>query len=213
MLKRSLVFIGLLFTALSVHAEDEARYVEGVHYQVLSTPLKTSFRGDEIGEIMEFFSYGCIHCFNLEPALNRFLAEKPDNIRFTGVPVMFNERQQPEVRAYYVQKTLKLGPEAHQAIFDAIHKDRKSLRSDKQFAKFFADELGVSEEKYMQTAYSFGVDPQVQKSVYLTGASGIGGTPSIIANGKYLIDSGAVGGNEMALYAAKWLIERDAAEQ
>ena len=124
---------------------------------------------------------------------------------------MFNERQEPEVRAYYVLKTLKLGEAAHQAIFDAIHKERKSLRTDKQFAKFFADNLGVTEDKYMQTAYSFGVDPLVKKSIYLTGNSGIGGTPSIIANGKYLIDSGAVGGNEMALYAAKWLIERDAA--
>ena len=211
MLKRSFVFLSLLLTVFAVQAEDEARFVEGVHYQVLSTPLKTTYRGDEIGEIMEFFSYGCIHCFNLEPALNRFLDEKPDNIRFTGVPVMFNTRQEPEVRAYYVKKALKLGPDAHQAIFDAIHKSRISLRTDKQFAKFFEDKLGVSEEKYLQTAYSFGVDPMVEKSVYLTGASGIGGTPSIIANGKYLIDSGAVGGNEMALYAAKWLIERDAA--
>lgn len=213
MFKRTLMFCCAFLVALSIQAEENPRFVEGQHYQVLSTPLKTSYRGSEVGEIMEFFSYGCIHCYNLEPAIARFLADKPENIRFTGVPVMFNERQEPEVRAYYVQQTLKLGDEAHQAIFSAIHKDRVSLRTDKQFAKFFADNLGVSEDKYMQTAYSFGVDPLVKKSIYLTGTSGIGGTPSIVANGKYLIDSGAVGGNEMALYAAKWLVERDAAAQ
>lgn len=210
MLKRIIALSFVVLAAFTAHAEDEQRYIEGVHYTTLSTPLKTTFRGEEIGEIMEFFSYGCIHCYNLEPAIGRFLDEKPDNIRFTGVPVMFNERQAPEVRAYYVIKTLKLGDEAHAAVFDAIHKKRVSLRTDKQFAKFF-EQFGVSEDKYMATAYSFGVDPLVKRSIYLTGGSGIGGTPSIMANGKYLIDSGKVGGNEMALYVAKWLVERDAA--
>jgi thiol:disulfide interchange protein DsbA len=209
MLKRTLVFCFIIFTAFAAHAEEE-RYVEGVHYTTLVTPLKTSFRGEEIGEIMEFFSYGCIHCYNFEPSVERFMSEKPENIRFSAIPVMFNERQAPEVRAYYVIQTLKLGSEAHAAVFKAIHKDRKSLRTDAQFAKFF-ETLGVSKDKYMATAYSFGVDPLVKRSIYLTGNSGISGTPSIMANGKYLIDSGAVGGNEMALYVAKWLVERDAA--
>lgn len=205
-MKKALISGLLALFAFAVYAE-EPRYQEGVHYQRLSTPLKTSFRGDEIGEIMEFFSYNCIHCFNLEPAVERFLEEKPDNIRFTPVPVMFNERQAPEVRAYYVLKTLKLDKSAHRAIYDAIHRDRQSLRTDKQFAKFFEKNFGVDEDKYMATAYSFAVDPQVNRSVVMTGTSGIGGTPSIIVNGQYLIDSRAVGGNEMALYAAKWLVE------
>lgn len=211
MLKRIIAACFVVLAPFAAQAEEE-RYIEGVHYTTLPTPLQTTFRGEEIGEIMEFFSYGCIHCANLEPAIARFLAEKPENIRFTGVPVMFNERQAPEVRAYYVIKTLRLGDEAHQAVFKAIHNERKSLRSDAQFAKFFT-QFGVSEDKYMATAYSFGVDPLVKKSIYLTGGSGIGGTPSIMANGKYLIDSNKVGGNEMALYVAKWLIERDAAAQ
>ena len=212
MLKRALVLCFVTLTAFAACAEETPRYVEGKHYTVLNTPLKTNHRGDEIGEIIEFFSYGCIHCYNFEPAVDRFLAEKPDNIRFTQVPVMFNERQAPEVRAYYVILTKKLGHDAHKAVFDAIHKNRKSLRTDKAFAKFFADNFDMTEDQYMATAYSFGVDPMVNKSIYYTGNSGIGGTPTIMANGKYLIDSSAVGGNEMALYVAKWLVERDAAQ-
>lgn len=210
MLQRALALLLMVFAIAGAQAEE--RYVEGQHYTVLEEPLKTSFRGDEIGEIVEFFSYNCIHCYNFEGPVKRFLAEKPDNIRFTQIPVMFNERQAPEVRAYYVAKTLKLGDEANEKIFTAIHKNRKSLRTDKQFASFFEDELGVDEEKYMATAYSFGVDPQVNRSIYMTGNSRIGGTPTVMANGKYIIDSGAVGGNEMALYVAKWLVERDAAQ-
>lgn len=210
MLKRTLTLCLIALSSFAALAEEESRYQEGVHYTVLSTPLTTSYRGEEIGEIMEFFSYSCIHCYNVEPAIERFVDEKPDNIRFTQIPVMFNPRNEPEVRAYYVGQILKIGEQANRVIFNTIHKERQALRSDAQFARLFAEKLGVSEDKYMATAYSFGVDPLVQKSIQLTGAARIAGTPTVIANGKYVIDSGAVGGNEMALYAAKYLVEQDA---
>lgn len=208
MIKKLFITSLFILTAGMSQAED-AKFIEGEHYTVLPKALQTSYRGDEIGEIMEFFSYACIHCFNLEPGVVRFLNEKPDNIRFTPVPVMFNERQTPEVRAYYVLRSLQLGDEAHQAIFNAIHRDRKSLRTDAAFASFFDSEFGIDKDRYMKEAYSFGVNAKVKTSVILTGTSGIGGTPSIIVNGKYQINSGAVGGNELALYAAQWLVEND----
>lgn len=210
MFKRAIALCLLSLTAFVACAEEAPRYQEGVHYTVINTPLKTNHRGEEIGEIVEFFSYGCIHCYNFEPAVDRFMEEKPDNIRFTQIPVMFNTRQAPEVRAYYVIQTKRLGHDAHQAVFNAIHRDRKSLRTDKAFAKFFEDNFDLSEDDYMSAAYSFAVDPMVNKSIYYTGNSGIGGTPTIMANGKYLINSSAVGGNEVALYVAQWLVERDA---
>ena len=211
MLKRSVSILLLMLTAVFVQAA-EPRFVDGTHYQTLATPLKTSYRGAEIGEIMEFFSYGCIHCYNFEPAVARFLAEKPESIRFTRVPVMFNERQAPEVRAYFVVELLKLGTEAHKAIFNEIHEERRPLRTDAQFATFFG-RFNVSEEAYLAHAYSFGVTAKVNTSIYLTGNSNISGTPAIMANGKYLIDSAAVGGNEQSIYAAKWLVEQDALVQ
>lgn len=206
---KTLLTTGLLSLLACFAMAEDPKYVEGTHYTRIATPFKTSFRDAEIGEITEFFSYNCIHCFNFEPALDRFKSVKPDNIRFTAVPVMFNERQAPEVRAYYVLEVLQLKDEAHQKIFNAIHNERRSLRTDSAFAKFFEANLGVTAEEYMKQAYSFGVNAKVNGSVMLTGGSGIGGTPSIAVNGKYLINSRAVGGNEAALYVAQWLVEND----
>jgi len=158
---------------------------------------------------MEFFSYSCIHCANLEPSLQAFKSNLPENIRFSPIPVMFNERQSAEVKAYYASVLLKINDDAHQSIFNEIHVARKALRSDKAFAQFFT-RYGVSEDEYLAMANSFGVAGKVNQSVQLTGNSGIQGTPAIMANGKYLIDSGAVGGNNVALEVAQWLIERDA---
>lgn len=210
MLKRISLTALVLLTAVFSQAAETEKYVEGQHYIVLDKPLKTSYRGEEIGEIMEFFSYACIHCYNLEPGIARYLEQKPDNIRFTKVPVMFNGRQEAEVRAYYTVNTLRLGEEAHAAIYNEIHQKRNRLGTDSQFAKVL-EPFGVTEEKYLATAYSFGVEPRVKAAAILTGQSQIKGTPGIVVNGKYLIESGAVGGNEAALYAAQWLVERDAA--
>ncbi len=207
MFKRAIAASLIIFTACIAYAQDDnERYTEGKHYKAIATPLKTSYRDEEIGELMEFFSYSCIHCFRLEAGVERYLAEKPDNIRFTQVPVMFNERQAPEVRAYYVVEVLNLGGSAHKAIFDYINVQRKPLRTDAQFAQFF-EQFGLSQDDYMKQAYSFAVNAKVNTSIYLTGKSEITGTPSILVNGKYLIDSGAVGGNEVALYAGQWLVE------
>jgi thiol:disulfide interchange protein DsbA len=199
--------LSLSFLSLFAFAED--KWVEGVHYKTLQQPLPTTYSGDEVGEIMEFFSYGCIHCANLEPAAQAFKKSLPDNIRFSPVPVMFNERQSAEVKAYYASVLLKINDEAHQAIFNEFHIARKPMRSDQTFAKFFT-RYGISESDYLKMANSFGVMGKVNQSVQLTGNSGIQGTPAIMANGKYLIDSSAVGGNSVALEVAKWLVERDA---
>lgn len=204
---KPLAALACFFLIATFIQADDGRYVEGQHYRALSSPLKITLRDGEIGEIIEFFSYGCIHCYNLEPAVERFLEEKPDNIRFTRVPVMFNERQAPEVRAYYVLELRKLGEEAHLAIFNAIHRDRRNLRTDEAFASFFEEEFGIPEDQYMRDAYSFAVNAKVNTSIYMTGNSQITGTPSIVANGEYFIDAAAIGSNELALYAAKWVVE------
>jgi thiol:disulfide interchange protein DsbA len=213
MMKKVMAVSMFIFSivSLTAYAEDAPRYEEGKHYTLLNTPLKTSYRGEEIGEIYEFFSFSCIHCYRLEPGVERFLQEKPDNVRFTQVPVVFNERQKPEARAYYVAKLLKL-EEANKAIFDRNFVEKKYLRTDKAFAKFFT-QFGVSEKDYMAKAYSFAVDSMVNNAIRMTGTSEISGTPAIIVNGKYQIDTGASGGNEAALYVAKWLVEHEAQAQ
>ncbi|TCS43846.1 thiol:disulfide interchange protein DsbA/DsbL [Reinekea marinisedimentorum] len=210
MFKRFFVITLLITAASLIHAEDSARYVDGKHYTTLSTPLKTSYRGEEIGEIMEFFSYSCIHCARLEASIPAFLEQKPDNIRFTQVPVVFNEYQKPEVRAYYVVELLGLGETAHIQIFNEINVNRNRMNTDAKFADFFT-RFGISKEEYMKQAYSFAVNAKMNQSIILTRDSQITGTPSVVANGKYRIDSGAVGSNEMALYAAQWVIQNEAA--
>ena len=59
-----IVAAGLVWLMSLVVAERvSGEFIEGEDYLVLEEPRRV--RGDAI-EIMEFFSYGCIHCYSLD---------------------------------------------------------------------------------------------------------------------------------------------------
>ena len=62
--------------------------VEGEDYTLLDTPL-TNQQRDSI-EVIEYFSYRCIHCKNFEPFLEDWLVEIPENVNFARQHVVFS---------------------------------------------------------------------------------------------------------------------------
>jgi len=209
MIKR-LLGAALVVCATLGFAQAE-EYKAGQHYEVLPEKIPTNYRGSEAGEIMEIFSYGCIHCFNLEPFIQSWKQSKPDDIRFTPVPVVFNARQIPEVKAYYAAELLGIQDESHRATFNEVHINRNRLSSDEDFAEFYT-RFGVSEDEYMKMANSFAVNVKVNQAQKVTEMSGVQGTPSLVVNGKYLVTGRTAGGNEKMFDVAVWLIRRDAAQ-
>lgn len=207
MIKR--FFFMMVAMVVAVASQANEQWVDGVHYRTLPNALPTTYSGDQIGEIQEFFSYSCIHCFNFETPIAAFKASMPNNVKFTAIPVFFNERQAPEVKAFYAAQLLNVFDEAHMAIYNEIHVNRRPLRTDQAFAQFF-ERFNVSRDEYTKMISSFAVAGKVNQSAMLSRNSGITGTPSIMANGKYVINASAVGSNEKALEVALWLIQRDA---
>ncbi len=208
MIKRLLGAALLVCAFLGTTQAEE--YKAGQHYLELPEKLPTNYRGEEAGEIMEIFSYSCIHCFNLEPFVQSWKQSKPDDVRFTPVPVLFNNRQIPEVKAFYASQLLKINDESHVPTYNEIHLNRNRLSSDEDFAEFFT-RFGVSEEEYMNMANSFAVNVKVNQARKITEMSQIQGTPSLVVNGKYLVSGRTAGGNEKMFDVALWLIRRDAA--
>jgi thiol:disulfide interchange protein DsbA len=190
----------------SLAAEE---FQAGTHYQVLPEKLPTSYRGAEAGEIMEIFSYSCIHCFNLEPFVAAWKQGKPDDIRFTPVPVIFNSRQIPEAKAYYTGQFLNVIDQSHPSLYNEIHINRNRLSSDDDFAEIFT-RFGIAENEYMEMAGSFAVNSRVSMAQKITQMSQLQGTPSLVVNGKYLISGQMAGGNERMFTVAEWLIRNEA---
>jgi len=156
-------------------------------------------------EIAEFFWYGCIHCYNLEPALEAWVPKLPPDAYFRRIPAAFNERWAHDATIFYAFESLGLLGKLHRPFFDAIHRDK--LRSDNQAAlgEWLAKQ-GVDAKKFEATMKSFGVQSKTKRAAQLTGASRIEGTPSMMVQGRYTISTEQGRSREGLLAAAEGLI-------
>ena len=72
MINRLLLSAVLVFASLAACASEnasEVTYEAGVNYDLINPPLRTA-DADKI-EVVEFFWYGCGHCYNFEPMLGQ----------------------------------------------------------------------------------------------------------------------------------------------
>jgi thiol:disulfide interchange protein DsbA len=151
-------------------------------------------------EVIEFFWYGCPHCYDAEPRVASWLKKQPAEVEFVRVPAIFNPRWAVLGRTYYAMQHLKLGDKEHRALFDAIHRDRKNLNDEASITEFFAT-LGVPEEQFHSAFNDFDVDGKVRRANQMTASYGLEGVPAFIVNGKYRID-GTTAGSEAGMFDA-----------
>jgi thiol:disulfide interchange protein DsbA len=183
---------GLLLTLLAVgsaHAEPWAALAKA---QPTRNPAKV--------EVIEFFWYGCPHCYDAEPRVAGWLKKQPAEVEFVRLPAIFNARWAVLGRAYYAMQHLKLGEKEHRALFDAIHRDRKNLNDEASLVEFFGT-LGVPAEKFREAFNDFDVDGKVRRANQMTAAYGLEGVPAFVVNGKYRID-GSTAGSEAGMFEA-----------
>lgn len=188
-MKRLSVFISLLavsvvFASAQAQSLPEPEFKAGVHYQIINPPQPTN-DASKI-EVVEVFSYVCPHCRNFQPFIEPWSKNVADDVLFRRQPAVFGRPQWATLaRAYYTVEALGNIEEAHQAVFDALHVQRKNLTTDDALAEFFTD-YGISREDYLKTANSFAIETKVKRGITLTKNYGVRGTPSIIVNGKYI---------------------------
>ena len=80
-----------------------SEFREGQHYTRL-VPSQPTIGGADKIEVAEFFWYGCPHCYDLEPTINRWEENKPANVRFVRVPAMWNDVLKLHAQLYYTEK-------------------------------------------------------------------------------------------------------------
>lgn len=181
--------LALLLTTAGVRAEP---WVELAQPQPTRDPAKV--------EVIEFFWYGCSHCYDAEPHVAAWRKKQPAQVEFIRVPAIFNQRWAVLGRAYYAMQQLKLGEDVHKALFEAIHRDRKNLNDEASLSEFFAAQ-GVPREKFREAFNSFDVDGKLGRANQMTRAYGLEGVPAFIVNGKYRVDTTSAG-SEAGMFTA-----------
>ena len=195
--KTVLAFAGLALVATAAGAGAQG-LTEGTNYVRLKNTMPVE-SGKNI-EVIEFFSFGCPHCGELEPMLQGWLKNKPADVTFRRVPVMFQPRWENLARVYYTLEALteeKLIPE----VFLAVHARNTPLWNEKDFLDWVATK-GVDRKKAEELFNSFGINGKVSRAKQLAGAYQIQSVPTIIVDGKFVTGSDRIQGGHAAMPAA-----------
>jgi thiol:disulfide interchange protein DsbA len=146
-------------------------------------PLEAS-TGKKV-EVIEFFYYGCPHCYNLQPALKAWLKSAPADVDFKRMPTVFRESWIPLTRTYYALEAIGVLEKLHDDVFSAVHQQNANL-GDRKLLLDWAGRRGVDTKKLGEAYDSFAVQTKSQRSLQLTRAYGITGTPSVVVGGRYM---------------------------
>lgn len=213
MFKRLMFLVaGLLAVSACGAHEDKAaaaktEWKEGEHYLVLSKPMPPTSGKVEVTEV---FSYACPHCAHFQPYAEQLKAKLPAGATFSYMPVVFNPSWEPLARAYYAAQSLGVLDKTHQALFDALHRDHKPLRTIEDLAGFYAG-FGIDPKNFTSTAQSFVVEGNLSQGRERAVAYQIESTPTLVVNGKYRLDAASAGGQGQAVELALWLVNKELA--
>lgn len=188
------------FAPLS-HAQPDYRTITG-----------TGTAGDpDTVEVIEFFWYGCPHCYNFEPYINEWKKDLPDNVTFRYVPAVFSPKWELHGRAFYAAKFMEVLDQFHDPMFTALHEDNRSLDSKKAIARFVS-ELGIDAQKFVDTMNSFAVDAKIRRARDLQKTYQISGTPSVVIDGTYVTSGSRAGNFERMIEVMSERVEKARAE-
>lgn len=185
----------------------ERSFVEGQHYFRIDPPQPTS-SGERI-EVIEVFSYACIHCATFQPFVAAWQARQPAHVHFAHMPAIFNPEWDLLARIYYTAEVLGILEQTHAATFQRIHGERQPLRNIAQAADFYASLGATDRETFIRTAESFAVNTKHSRARSMVPRYGIEGTPTMIVAGKYRVTGASAGGFEGILQVVDYLVARE----
>ena len=187
----SFLLAACMLAPLAATAQPKFSYTE------LKPALPVETEGGKI-EVIEFFWYGCIHCYNLEPAVEKWEKTLPKDVQFRRVPAVFNDRWAIDASIFYTFEAMGLLDKLHRPFFDAIHRDR--LRTDNKEAVYdWLQKQGVDSKKFDATMKSFGVQSKMRRAAQMTAAYKIDGTPAMAVQGRYTVST-EQGGSQSGMF-------------
>jgi thiol:disulfide interchange protein DsbA len=182
---RRLFAVLILLCATQAQAEVEA----GKDYGLLKSPQAVS--GDKI-EVLEFFYYGCPHCYHFHPQLHAWGKKLPKDVALRYVPVTLWD--EPIARAFFALETMGQIEKLHNDFFEAYNVFKIDLSSEDKITEFVSKH-GVDKAKFSNAYHSFDVDNKVKRTnmileiydVTYHDHKGGSGTPSIVVDGKFKV--------------------------
>lgn len=207
MMKRrdfSLALSGLALASTSLALHAQGKPVGEADYVRINPPLPTT--PGKI-EVIEFFWYGCPHCFAFEPVLGAWVKKLPADVVFRRVPVAFNANFVVHQRLYFALEALGQVEALHGKVFTAMQVERMRLDKDEDVIAFVAKH-GVDRAKFTEAFSSFSVNTKAKQASRLAESYKIDGVPTLGIHGRYTTSGTQAGSLERSLVVADALIQK-----
>jgi protein dithiol oxidoreductase (disulfide-forming) len=155
-------------------------------------------------EIVEFFWYGCPHCYALEAVLKEWLKKLPADVTFKKVHVQFQEVKHQQL--FFTLQAMGKAEELTDKVFAGIHVEKNRLDTPAKMADYLAP-LGVNKADFLKTFDSFGVRTAQGRATKMSETFKVDGVPAFAVNGKYYTAPGMAGNNVNAIKVVEYLID------
>ncbi len=178
----------------------------GVNFKTTKNIIPTESK-DKI-EVVELFWYGCIHCFNLDPYLDKWADNLPKDVTFRRIPAIPRKDWIESAKAYYALETLGVVNKLHEKLFDAIHKEKSLKHNDTRALIKWIAVNGKLDIKDVESAFnSFSMKAKLSRSYKIFKSAGATGVPTMIIDGKYFTSSTMAGGEQNAIDIMNFIIK------
>lgn len=149
-------------------------------------PALVSDNQDKI-EVIEFFSYACPHCNELNSTLKLWTAKLPGDVSFRKIAVGFgNPFYQMMAKLFYALEAMGESKRIEDAVFEAIHSKGVKFSDEMKISSWVATQ-GVDGKEFSANFRSFAVSSQAKRADMLVGKANIQGVPSVLIDGRYLV--------------------------
>jgi len=197
--------------AMSSRAFAQKALQAGKDFRVINPPRPTE-SGDRI-EVLEFFSYGCPHCHELEPVVEAWLKQLPKDVQFRRIPITFNREAWALLAKMYLTYEL-MGDAERMSLptFSAVHNDHVNLE-DEATRNAWLQKNGVNVAKFNENFRSFSVASKLQRATQVAASYQIQGVPTLAVDGKYMTAPSMTNSLEGTMAAVNQLIVRARSER
>ena len=183
---------------------------EGKNFFRLKSPQPVE-TGKKI-EVIEFFSYGCPHCADLDPELQAWQKTLAADVAFRRVPVMFQDRWIGLAKVFFTLEALGVDERLTPEVFVAIHKSGMPLWNEKTFFDWAASR-GLDRKKVEEMYTSFAIAGKVNRAKQLAQAYNVQSVPMVVVDGRFTTASDKVGSHAAMPAALNELVAKARAER
>ena len=159
--------------------------------------------GDKI-EVVEYFSYTCVHCKTFDPEIEEWAAEQESDVEFRRQPASFTPIAAVLAQTYFALEEAGALEQNHTRIFRAIHDNGRQFLTPEMVADF-VDGRGITRDEFLQAFNAPDVRRAMRRAEREQRIYQVSATPSMIVADRYVV--GLRGGQRRAKAVLDHVIE------